>query len=119
MRGAGSARPKIIEPWAAALLTACLVACTVPAPASSAPGADARILVKLAQPSEDKAAIAAAAARLAGVPVDYAASVSAQWHALYLHCPDAAACDAAIERLRRSGNYAAVEADLRKRRAVM
>jgi hypothetical protein len=118
--GAGLARTRLVAPLVIATAAASLVAGTVPArAAASAPGFDARVLVKLTQPSEDTAAIAAAATRLAGVPVSYAASVSAQWHALSLHCPDAAACDAAIDRLRQSGSYVVVEPDTRKRRAVM
>jgi hypothetical protein len=77
------------------------------------------VLVKLAHPSDDTAAIAAEASRQAGVPVRYGAAVSSAWHALSLHCPDAAACDAAIVRLRQSSVYTAVELDARKQKAVM
>jgi hypothetical protein len=97
-----------------------LAACAAPpSAAATAPEFDVRVLVKLAHPSDDTAAIAAEASRHAGVPVRYAASVSSAWHALSLRCPDAAACDAAIGRLRQSGVYAAVEPDARKQRAVM
>ena len=79
-----------------------------------------RVLVKLVRPSQDTAAIAAEATRQAGVPASYAASVSAAWHSLSLRCVDAAACDAAVARLRQaSGVYEAVELDARKQRAVM
>jgi hypothetical protein len=121
-RGAGLARTLFFAPLAGALAGAAvaLIGCDAPAvAAASAPTFDARMLVKLARPSVDAAAIAAEATRQAGVPVAYAASVSAEWHALILHCPDAAACDAAITRMRQSGSYADVEPDARKRRAVM
>jgi hypothetical protein len=121
-RGAGHARSFFFLPLAGVLAgAACaLMGCAVPAAAAaSAPSFDARVLVKLTRPSADAAAIAAEATRQAGVPVTYAASVSSDWHALYLHCPDAAACDAAMARMRQSGSYADVEPDARKRRAVM
>jgi hypothetical protein len=122
VRNAGPARSLIAAPFAVAVATAFLVptACAQPAAAAaSAAGFDARLLVKLTHPSDDTAAIVAEAARQAGVPVSYAASVSAAWHALSLHCSDAAACDAAIARLRSSGGYLVVEPDGRKQRAVM
>ncbi|MEO8524645.1 MAG: hypothetical protein ABI460_08005 [Caldimonas sp.] len=76
-----------------------------------------RILVKLTRPTGDHAAIAAEASRQAGVAAKYAASVSAAWHALVLHCSDAAECDLAITRLQQaSGSYEAVERDGRKQR---
>jgi hypothetical protein len=118
VRAAGRARNTLIAPLVVAV-AACLFAAAPSSAAASAPGFDARVLVKLTQPSADTAAIAAEATRAAGVPVAYAASVSAQWHALYLHCPDAAACDAAMARLRQSSTYESVEPDTRKRRAVM
>src|ERR1035441_9046024 len=97
-----------------------LAACAAPpSAAAAAQEFDVRVLVKLAHPSDDTAAIAAEASRQAGVPVRYGAAVSSAWHALSLHCPDAAACDAAIVRLRQSGVYAAVEPDARKHPAVM
>ncbi|HZV94005.1 MAG TPA: hypothetical protein VFF72_12370 [Caldimonas sp.] len=103
-------------------LAASLAACAAPSVSASASmprEVDVRIIVKLLQPSGDTAAIAADAARRAGVEVTYAAAVSGVWHALVLHCPDAAACTAATVRLRDSGAYADVEIDGRKRRAVM
>lgn len=97
-----------------------LAACAAPASAgASSLEVDARVLVKLVHPSDDHVAIVTEASRHAGVPVRYAAAVSSAWHALSLHCPDAAACDAAIARLRQSGVYAAVEPDARKHPAVM
>lgn len=97
---------------AATALAACAAA---PSASSAIPLTGLRVIVKLAQPDGDPAAIAAAAAQRAGVPVRYAASVSAEWHALMLQCADAAACDAAIVRMRRSGAYASVEIDGHKR----
>ena len=70
--------------------------------------------VELARPSDDADAIAAEAARIAGVPVTYAAATSSTWHALTLHCAGAR-CDAAIARLRAADTlYQAVEIDGRK-----
>jgi hypothetical protein len=115
-------RSMFFAPVVASVATAAfaLAACAQAAPAAaSAPGFSARILVKLVQPSEDTAAIAAEATRQAGVPVSYAASVNSAWHALRLHCPDAVTCDAAIVRMRQSSSYAAVEPDSRRQRAVM
>jgi hypothetical protein len=97
-----------------------LAACAAP-PSAAAAGQefDVRVVVKLALPSDDTAAIAAEASRQAGGEVRYGAAVSSAWHALSLHCPDAATCDAAIVRLRQSSVYTAVELDARKQRAVM
>lgn len=101
---------------------------TTSLPASAAPtaGSDVadasvqvRVIVKLNQPSSDAGAIAADASRRAGVPVRYAAAVNGAWHALSLECADAAACDAAIDSMRKSGIYAAVELDGKKRHAAM
>jgi hypothetical protein len=118
-REAAAPRSRLAAPFAvplAALLAAgALSACAAPATATAAPGL--RVLVKLVQPSEDLVAVAAEAGRRAGVPVRYAASVSASWHALELQCGDAAACDAALERLRRASEvYQSVEIDGRKHR---
>ncbi len=96
---------------------AAAVACVAPAVQTAVPASGAiRILVKLAQPSDDASAIAARASREAGVPVFYAASVDSSWHALSVRCGDAASCDAAVARLRQSGTYTAIEPDGRKQR---
>lgn len=119
-RAARSARVLLAAPFAAAFAASALSACAAPAADPAAGGVQLRVLVKLAHPSEDRAAIAAEATRQAGVPASYAASVSAAWHALSLRCVDASACDAAVLRLRQaSGVYEAVELDGRKQRAVM
>ncbi len=100
---------------AAAFACLWLGACAA-APAGDAARVSVRIIVKLVRPSEDGAAIAAEASRVAGVPVGYAAAVSPLWHALGLRCVDVPACDAAIARLRdATGTYQAVELDERKR----
>ena len=119
-RDSGSLRSLLAGPLAAAIAASALSACAAPTAEPVPGGVDMRVLVKLARPSEDAAAIAAEAARQAGVPASYAASVSAAWHALRLRCSDAAACDAAVARLRRASSvYEAVELDGRKQRAVM
>ena len=121
-RAAGSVRSLLAAPFAAAVAVSALSACAAPAERAVSTGApvEVRVLVKLARPSQDTAAIAAEASRQAGVPASYAASVSAAWHSLNLRCVDAAACDAAVARLRRaSAVYEAVELDGRKQRAVM
>ena len=77
-------------------------------------------MVKLAQPSDDRAGIAAEVSRVAGVPASYGSTVSAAWHALSLRCADPSACDAAIDRLRQArATFEAVELEGRKRGAVM
>ena len=92
-------------------------ACAGAVPAERAP--PTRVMVKLVRASEDFAAIADEAARVAGVAVRHAAATSARWHALALDCAPAAACDAAIARLRAAtAVYEAVEVEGRKTRAV-
>lgn len=101
---------------AACVLAAALGACAAPAGAA---GDTVRVMVKLAHGSEDAAAIAAEASRVAGVPADHAAAASPEWHALVLHCGAADRCEAAIARLRAAGTiYQAVELDGRKTRAA-
>ena len=118
-RGAGPAIPvrslrRLALPALVAVLA--LAACARPSTADSeAGGVDMRVLVKLVAPSTDAVAIAAEASRRAGVPVRYAAAVSPQWHAVSLHCADAATCASAVERLRQAAaTYLAVEPDGRK-----
>jgi hypothetical protein len=105
---------------AIAALAASLAGCG--APARDDVAADARplrVMVRLVRSSEDAAAIAAEATRVAGVPVTHAAAASATWHALALHCASTAECDAAITRLRAAGNlYQTVEIEGRKTRAA-
>lgn len=103
---------------AVCVAVAALVACAAPsATAADAPPA-LRIMVKLVRASEDGAAIAAEASRLAGVSVSYAAATSATWHALSLHCAGTSRCEEAIARLRAAGSiYQAVEIDGRKKPA--
>lgn len=114
------ARVLLAGSFAAAIAVSALSACAAPKAEPVTGGVELRVLVKLARPSEDRAAIAAEATRQAGVPASYAASVSAAWHALNLRCVDTSACDAAVVRLRQaSGVYEAVELDGRKQRAVM
>jgi hypothetical protein len=99
---------------AACVLASALAACTSPREVAADGAAPLRVMVKLTHASEDVNAIAAEAARIAGVPVTYAAATSATWHALALHCAGAR-CDAAIARLRAADSlYQAVEIDGRK-----
>jgi hypothetical protein len=94
-----------------------LAACAAPSEPIAPAQANVRVMVKLVHSSEDARAIADEAARVAGVAVSYAAATSPSWHALVLRCADAAACDAAIARLRAAGTlYQAVEVDGRKTR---
>ena len=75
-----------------------------------------RLIVKLAQPSEDGAAIASQVSQSAGVPARYLAATSAAWHAVALECDGAEVCEAALARLRAdSRHFDAVERDERKR----
>ena len=99
---------------AACVLASALAACAAPRQTAADGAAPLRVMVKLAHASDDANAIAAEAARIAGVPVTYAAATSATWHALALHCAGAR-CDAAIARLRAADTlYQAVEIDGRK-----
>jgi len=99
---------------AACVLASSLAGCAGPRETVAEGAPSLRVMVKLARPSDDANAIAADAARVAGVPVTYAAATSTTWHALVLHC-SAARCDDAIARLRAAGTaYQAVEIDARK-----
>ncbi len=120
-RHARPGRAFLVAPFVAAVAASALAACAAPASAPAASGGvDVRVMVKLARPSEDLVGVAVEASRVAGVPATYAGAVSATWHALSLHCTDAAACDAAIARLRQAkAAFEAVELDGRKQRAVM
>ena len=103
----------------ACALAAALAACAMSGDAAADATASVRVMVKLVRASEDSVAIAAEAARVAGVPVRYAAATSAAWHALLLDCTDARQCDAALARLRAAGQiYQAVEIDARKTRSA-
>jgi hypothetical protein len=94
-----------------------LGACAGSGAAVGAP-VEVRVLVQLVRPSADAAAISAEASRQAQVPVAYAAATSPAWHALVLRCGSAAACEAAIGRLRGAAStYSAVELDGRRHRA--
>lgn len=88
-----------------------LAGCAAEPPAGAMP-----LLVKLAQPSIDAAAIAADASAASGHAVRYVSAVSEHWHALSLACGSAADCDAALQRLRAdTARFAAVQRDERKR----
>jgi hypothetical protein len=119
-RGAHPVRALLALPLAAAAAAGALSACAAPA-AEPTPGpVEVRLMVKLTQPSDDRAGIAAEVSRVAGVPASYRSLVGANWHALSLRCAEPAACDAAIDRLRRApASFEAVELDGRKRGAVM
>lgn len=84
--------------------------------AAEPPATPMRVLVKLAQPATDAEAIAALAARSAGVAARYIAASSAQWHSIALDCAGARECEAALARLRADrATFDAVERDERKR----
>lgn len=96
-------------------LAAAAAGCAAAAASNDAPR-EARVIVKLATPSQDRMQIAREAALRAGVGVRYAAAVSEQWHALALACADDRACAVAVARLRAAGDvYLAVEIDGKKR----
>ena len=93
-----------------------LAACAAPVAADAVAPAGLRLLVKLAHPSADAAAIAREASAAAGVPVRYLAATSMEWHALALTCDSRPLCDAAVQRLRAdTAAFAAVERDERRR----
>ena len=96
---------------ALATLTACATAAS-----DVQTNAETRVLIKLAQPSTDPAAITRAVEQAAGVPARYVASSSAQWHALALRCGAPDACEAALERLRAEpAIFQAAQRDERRR----
>lgn len=75
-----------------------------------------RVLVRLAQPLPDAAAIAQAATSSAGCPVRYLSASGADWHALVIECADAADGQSAFERLRADrARFSAAQVDARKR----
>ena len=89
-----------------------LAACAAPPAAAT----EWRVMVKLSQPGADSGAIVRRAAASSGVPVRYAAAVSAQWHSLALACGDEARCAEALRRLQADTAYfQAVERDERRR----
>ena len=93
-----------------------VAACAALNETSDPGGVEMRVLVKLTRPSSDAPAIVRQASAAAGEPVRYLAASSTQWHALALHCASAAACDAALQRLRADvANFEAVQRDERKR----
>ena len=113
--------------WLLSNLAACTVASQTPRPlslgsAASTAGTSARplpdasrVMVKLRDPSIDRAAVAAEAQAVAGVPVQATGAVTPEWQALSLDCADEAACEAAIDRLRAdTGRYLLVEIDRRR-----
>jgi hypothetical protein len=121
VRGASVARFLLAAPFFVAASSGgafALAASVAPSVADAADGFNLRVIVKLAAPSGDTAAIAAEASRQASLPVTYAAAVDGTWHALQLHCADRAACDAAFARLRLSARYLAVELEGRKSRMM-
>ena len=88
-----------------------LAACATPAPAT-----ELRVLVKLARPSSDSAAIARLVSDRAGVTARYLGSSSLTWHALVLPCSGASDCEAVLQRLRADRiAIEAVERDETKR----
>ena len=98
------------------VLSLCSVLVAACANESTAPQSPMRLIVKLAQPTEDGAAIARRVSQSAGVPARYLAATSAAWHAVALECDGAAACETALERLRADRrHFDAVERDERKR----
>lgn len=97
-----------LAPACAAL--AWLWACAAPAPET-----ELRVLVKLAQPSSDTAAITRLVSSRAGVSARYFGSSGLAWHALRLPCDGVADCEAVLQRLRADrGAFDSVERDERK-----
>lgn len=102
--------PRILHTLLGSLV---LAACAAAPEAGPGP---LRVLVRLAQPQADGAAIAAAATSSAGRPVRYLSASSTDWHALVIDCADAADCRTAFERLRADTNrFSAAQLDARKR----
>jgi hypothetical protein len=88
-----------------------LAACAAPLPET-----ELRVLLQLAHPSSDSAAIARLVSNRAGVTARYLGSSSLSWHALVLPCSGADECEAVLQRLRTDrAAFEAVERDERKR----
>ena len=103
----------VVRTAALLLCSSLLAACATQASDAYAP---LRIVVKLAQPSEDGVAVARMVSRSAGVPARYLAATSSAWHAVALECASVSACEAALQRLREDRtNFSAIERDERKR----
>lgn len=84
--------------------------------AQQAESAGMSVLVKLARPSMDAAAIAAQVESAAGRPARYQSASSTAWHAVHVGCTDAADCEAVLQRLRAdTARFEAVQRDERKR----
>jgi hypothetical protein len=94
--------PRLLARGAALLTWAALSAC-------AAPHADTRVLVKLSRPASEPADVVGRVSRASGVPVRYQAAASPSWHAVWLACADADACQRALQRLRRDPDIAALE----------
>ena len=98
------------------VLSLCSVLVAACANESTAPQSPMRLIVKLAQPTEDGAAIARLVSQSAGVPARYLTATSAAWHAVAVECDGARACEAALKRLRADRrHFEAIERDERKR----
>jgi hypothetical protein len=102
---------------AALLLCSTLIgACATEPAIERTSGTAMRLIVKLVQPSEDRAAIERLVSQSAGVPARYLAATSAAWHAVALDCDGTSACEAALTRLRADRrHFEAIERDERKR----
>ena len=104
--------PSLLRSASSCLAALALSGCAVE---PAAPGGMS-VLVKLAQPSMDAAAIAAQVADAAGRPARYLSASSTAWHAVHVRCTDAADCDAALQRLRADvARFEAAQSDQRKR----
>lgn len=98
------------------LAVSCLAMTWLAACAAPLPETELRVLVKLAQPSSDSAAIARLVSNRAGVSARYLGSSSLTWHALVLPCSGTSDCEAVLQRLRADRvAIEAVERDERKR----
>ena len=105
---------------AACAFATAFVACAAPTPMNTVEeSATLRIVVELVRPAVDGEAIAADAARIAGMSVRYAAAISPTRHVLFVQCGGSERCDAVLARLRANATlYRAVEIDGRKTRST-
>lgn len=101
-------RRTLLAPACAAIAWLC--ACAAPPPET-----ELRVLIKLAQPSSDTAAITRLVSSRAGVTARYFGSSGVAWHALRMPCDGAADCEAILQRLRADRRaFEIVERDERK-----
>lgn len=105
-------------PTSARIASLCLAALGLAACANDAPPPTAglAVLVKLAQPSANGAAIATQVSLATSRPARYVSTSGADWHLVEVACRGPADCELALQRLRLdTARFVAAQRDERKR----